>query len=59
MSVGWHFMKNVAIDPHLAEAKQDYVLINVADAHPNILGIGLDEGAALIVETSVRSPQFV
>ena len=51
---GFAFLKNVAIDPHLTEAKRDYELINVVDAHPNILGIGLDEGAALIV----RGDQF-
>ena len=47
---GFGFLKNVAIDPHLTEAKRDYELINVVDAHPEILGIGLDEGAALIVQ---------
>jgi cyanophycinase len=46
---GFAFLKNAAIDPHLSEAKRDYELINVVDAHPDILGIGIDEGAALIV----------
>ena len=40
----------MAIDPHLTEAKRDYELINVVDAHPEILGIGIDEPAALVVE---------
>ena len=47
---GFGFMKNVAIDPHLTEAKRDYELINVVDAYPNLLGIGIDEGAALVVK---------
>jgi len=47
---GFGFLKNVAIDPHLKEAKRDYELINVAYAHPDILGIGIDEGAALVVQ---------
>jgi cyanophycinase len=47
---GFAFLKNVAIDPHLTEAKRDYELINVVDAHPDILGIGIDEAAALIVQ---------
>ncbi len=47
---GFAFLKNVAIDPHLSEAKRDYELINVVDAHPDILGIGIDEGAALVVQ---------
>jgi cyanophycinase len=47
---GFGFLGNVAIDPHLTEAKRDYELINVVDAHPEILGIGIDEPAALIVQ---------
>jgi cyanophycinase len=47
---GFGFLKNVAIDPHLTESKRDYELINVVDAHPNLLGIGIDEPAALIVK---------
>jgi cyanophycinase len=46
---GFAFLKNVAIDPHLTQAKRDNELINVVDAHPEILGIGIDEDAALIV----------
>ncbi len=46
---GFGFMKNVAIDPHFTSAKRDYELINVCDAHPEILGIGIDEDAALVV----------
>ena len=47
---GFAFMKNVAINPHLTQAKRDNELINVIDAHPKLLGIGIDEDAALIVE---------
>lgn len=47
---GFAFMKNVAINPHLTQAKRDNELINVIDAYPNLLGIGIDEDAALIVE---------
>jgi cyanophycinase len=46
---GFGLLRNVAINPHLTEAKRDYELINVVDAHPEILGIGIDEGAALVV----------
>jgi cyanophycinase len=49
---GFAFLRNVAIDPHLTEAKRDYELINVVDAHPEILGIGIDEGAALLVQAN-------
>lgn len=46
---GFAFLKNVAIDPHLTQAKRDNELINVCDAHPELLGIGIDEDAALMV----------
>jgi cyanophycinase len=46
---GFAFLKNVAINPHLTQAKRDNELINVMDLHPEILGIGIDEDAALIV----------
>jgi cyanophycinase len=47
---GFAFIKNVAINPHLTQAKRDNELINVVDAYPELLGIGIDEDAALVVE---------
>jgi cyanophycinase len=47
---GFGFLKNVAINPHLTEAKRDAELVNVLDAYPELLGIGLDEKAAIVVE---------
>ena len=46
---GFAFLKNVAINPHLTEAKRDTELVNVLDSYPRLLGIGLDEKAALVV----------
>ncbi|HKB67975.1 MAG TPA: cyanophycinase [Pyrinomonadaceae bacterium] len=46
---GFAFLKNVAINPHLTEAKRDAELVNVLDTYPHLLGIGLDEKAALVV----------
>jgi cyanophycinase len=46
---GFGWLRNVAINPHLTEAKRENELINVLDAHPELLGIGLDEQAALLV----------
>ena len=46
---GFAFLKNVAINPHLTEAKRDAELVNVLDSYPRLLGIGLDEKAALVV----------
>jgi len=50
---GFGFLKDVAINPHLTEAKRDTELVNVIDAYPNLLGIGLDEKAALVVQGDV------
>jgi cyanophycinase len=47
---GFGFLKNVAINPHLTEQKRDAELVNVIDTYPNLLGIGLDEKAALVVQ---------
>ena len=46
---GFGFLKHVAIDPHLTEAKRDAELVNVVDAYPDLLGIGIDEKAAILV----------
>jgi cyanophycinase len=50
---GFGFLKDVAINPHLTEAKRDAELVNVIDTYPNLLGIGLDEKAALVVQGDV------
>jgi len=46
---GFGWLRNVAINPHLTEAKRENELINVLDARPELLGIGLDEQSALLV----------
>src|SRR5439155_6376892 len=48
-TAGFGFLTNVAINPHLTSAKRDAELVNVVDAHPEVLGIGIDDDAALIV----------
>lgn len=52
-TTGFGFLTNVAINPHLTSAKRDAELVNVVDAHPNILGIGIDDDAALVVQKNV------
>lgn len=47
---GFAFLKNVAINPHLTSAKRDAELVNVVDAHPKLLGFGIDDDAALVVQ---------
>ncbi len=49
-TTGFAFLQNVAINPHLTSAQRDAELVNVVDAHPNILGIGVDDDAALLVQ---------
>lgn len=49
-TTGFGFLTNVAINPHLTSAKRDNELINVVDAHPHVLGIGIDDDAALLVK---------
>jgi cyanophycinase len=46
---GFGFLKNVAINPHLTEEKRHSELVTVIDAHPKLLGIGIDEKAAIVV----------
>ena len=46
---GFGFLKNVVVNPHLTEAKRETELVNVVDAHPLLLGIGIDEKAAIVV----------
>jgi cyanophycinase len=46
---GFGFLQNVAVDPHLTEQKRDAELVNVVDAYPKLLGIGIDEKATLVV----------
>jgi cyanophycinase len=47
---GFGFLKDVAIDPHLTEQKREAELVNVIDAYPQLLGIGIDEKAAIVVQ---------
>jgi cyanophycinase len=51
---GFGFLKNVAINPHLIGAHREDQLIDVVDAHPELLGIGIDNGAGIVV----RGDQF-
>jgi cyanophycinase len=46
---GFGFLKNVAINPHLISAKREDQLVDVLDVHPELLGIGIDDTAGLVV----------
>ncbi len=47
--VGFGYVREVAIDQHLIARKRQNDLIGVIEAHPNLLGIGIDEGTAIVV----------
>ncbi|HKO62283.1 MAG TPA: cyanophycinase [Pyrinomonadaceae bacterium] len=51
---GFAFLKNVAINPHLTEAMRQNELVTILDAHPKLLGIGIDEKAWI----QVRGDRF-
>lgn len=48
--VGLGFLKGVAIDQHLLRRNRHFDLIEVVRAKPELLGIGLDENTAIVVQ---------
>ena len=46
---GFGFLRDVAIDQHLLRRNRQFDLIEVIESHPELLGIGIDEGAGIIV----------
>ena len=46
---GFGLLQNVAIDPHVLVRNRQFDLIGLIDAHPNLLGIGIDENTAIVV----------
>ena len=47
---GLGFIKNVAIDQHLLRRNRQFDLIEVIETFPDLLGIGLDENTAIVVQ---------
>lgn len=46
---GFGFLSKVVINPYLTQEKHENELINVLDAYPDLVGIGIDERAAIVV----------
>jgi cyanophycinase len=46
---GFALVRNVIIDPHVLARNRQFDLIGMVKAHPNMLGIGIDEDAAIVV----------
>jgi cyanophycinase len=47
--VGLGFLKKSAIDQHLLRRNRQFDLIEIIQAHPGLLGIGIDENTAIVV----------
>ncbi len=47
---GFGFLKNTAIDQHLLRRNRQFDLVEIIEARPELLGIGIDENTAIIVQ---------
>lgn len=47
---GFAYIENVAIDQHLLKRNRQFDLIEIVEAHPELLGLGIDEDTAIVVE---------
>ena len=48
-AVGFGFLRNVALDQHLLERGRENEMFEVLRREPHLLGIGLNEGSAIVV----------
>ena len=46
---GFGFIQNIAIDQHVLARNRQFDLFTILDAKPELLGVGIDEGTAMIV----------
>jgi cyanophycinase len=47
--IGFGFLEDVAIDQHLLRRNRQFDLIEIIEAKPDLLGIGIDENTAIVV----------
>jgi cyanophycinase len=47
---GLGFMRNVGIDQHLLKRNRQFDLLELVSKHPHLLGIGIDEDTAIVVQ---------
>lgn len=47
---GFGFIKNIAIDQHILVRNRQFDMFEILKSHPALLGIGIDEGTAIIVK---------
>lgn len=48
--VGFGYLRSTAIDQHLLARNRQFDMLEVIEAHPDLLGIGLDEDTAILVD---------
>jgi cyanophycinase len=48
--VGFGYLRNVGIDQHVLRRNRHFDLVEVVEANPGLLGIGIDENTALVVQ---------
>ena len=48
--VGFGFLKNTAIDQHVLRRNRQFDLVEIIEARPELLGIGIDENTAIVVQ---------
>jgi cyanophycinase len=48
--VGFGFLRNTAVDQHVLRRNRHFDLIQVIEAHPGLLGIGIDENTAIVIQ---------
>jgi cyanophycinase len=49
-TTAFEFLTNVGINPHLTSAQRDAELVNVVDAHPEVLGLRIEDDAIVVQE---------
>lgn len=49
-TVGLGFLKNSAVDQHLLRRNRQFDMLEVIEKYPELLGIGLDENTAIVVD---------
>jgi cyanophycinase len=47
---GFAYIQNVAIDQHLLVRNRQFDLVEIIETHPELLGLGLDEDTAIVVQ---------
>jgi len=47
---GFGYLRNTGIDQHLLRRNRQFDMLEVLEVHPDVLGIGLDENTAIVVQ---------